>query len=452
VSLVFRLFAAVLLVAALIPRGSTRHDRVLVVALDGVRLAKLRELVGAGRMPHVAAVLSSAEGGGLYGGSRRDPRGFWRSAFSGVAWTEVDDAVDYVWERAADAGLRAAVVALPETREVLSPATLVLPGADEVTGFIGDSAGRVVKLAAVRRGSLGWPYQAAAERVAGEIADLSPGDASEWIRLQLPEPDGRGGVFRVYRLERDSAYVTPVYRSAKPAGDYVRGMGARLVYVADDPSWSARSSRLRDYYRHARDLTAVRAELAAGLARGRWPLLVYFDPLPALVEPTASAGGRQRAALARDAYETIDARVGALMAAAGPRTAIVLLGREPQSRRSRRDDAKQTRRPSTGFLFVGDGASVSTGKVGEPEHLERVARTILQLIGVDSATGEPPIEAMAARFSRGRRAMGANESRPALDLGVPLTADSLRSLGLLSQSTLAPRAGTDDASAATTPD
>ena len=148
--------------------------------------------------------------------------------------------------------------------------------------------------------------------------------------MTLPAPDGRDGVFRIYRLDQDTAYLSPVYRAATPARRYVPGVGEHLLYVPDDPAWTVDSTRLRDYfYRHVRDLTAVRAELAVDLAAGRWPLLVYFDPLLGLVEQAYCANGQQPDDIARDAYATVDARIGALAQAAGPETAIVVVGREP---------------------------------------------------------------------------------------------------------------------------
>jgi hypothetical protein len=209
----------------------------------------------------------------------------------------------------------------------------------------------------------------------------------------------------------------------------VPGVAQRLVYVPDDPAWTVDSSRLRDYfYRHVRDLTAVRAELAADLAAGRWPLLLYFDPLLGLIEQAYSADGEEEN-VALDAYATIDARIGALAQAAGPGTAIVLVGREPAAGQGVEHAGEAP--PATGFLFVdAKGGASSSGE--QPAQVTQVATTLRRLLRRDLA-GATPVEAKSVDAG-----------------GVPLTAASLRRLGLLTEQTQAPVAGNGDVSAATT--
>jgi len=420
------------------------------VALDGARLATVRELARDGVMPNVAAILAGAAGGEVYGGSRRDPRGFWRAVLSGGSWRGEPDRS--LWSRAADAGLRSVAIALPDTRELLSPTSLVLPGADEVTGFIGDNAGTVASMAAVKRGELAWPYVQGAQRAREAVAGLSPGKASDWISVGSAPPDDRTGMFRIYRLDADAVYLSPVYRAATPASKYVPGAPARLVYVPDDPAWTVDSSRLRDYfYVHARDLTGARADLATELAAGRWPLLVYFESLLGLVEQAYPARPAKLASadetVLRDAYHAIDSRIGRLVSAAGPRTAIVLLGREPAGQENA-DDLPQSARATTGFVFVGEVSSPSVAPVSEPAHVARVARNLIHLLALPGADHRATMETVAAKGSR--PGVGTRSARrgEAGERGVPLTPDSLRDLGLLSDSTRTPDAETDDASAA----
>jgi hypothetical protein len=436
-SLFLRFAAVSLLAAAVVPWWPARHERLVVLALDGAHLDTLQRLVREGELPSFAAVMGASAGGRVYGGSRRDPREFWNAAFRGDAVSF--ETLDRIWDVAAGAGFRAAAVGVPETRERVSAALIVAPGADEVDGFIGDSVGRFVAEDGAVAGP-GWPYTPGPSPARHATLGLATGQATPWMSLVLDPPDGRTGVYRVYRTGDDAFYFSPVYRSARPASTYVASAPEGLLYVADDPSSSfGAPGSTRAFHDHVRELTAARFEVALGIAAERRRLLVYFDPLVALSgEPSGlDAAGHDGSAALQEAYRTLDDRLGALARAAGSRSLIAILGREPAGLHA---DADGDEPAPTGFFFVA-GARVTGPPSPTEADLARVAPTLLRLIDVAPEAGEP-IGEIAARFHRGETAApAARHAGGRHEAGVPLTPESLRALGLLSQSTRAPVAG-----------
>jgi hypothetical protein len=333
--------------------------------------------------------------------------------------------------------LRAAAIAVPETREVVSTTLTVAPGADEAEGFIGDNVGRFVA-ADSSLFAAGWPYDAAdMASVDVEAARLGVGEASAWVGLKLGPPDARSGIFRIYRAADASVYVSPVYRFARPARTYVSSAPKDLLYVANDPS-RAFADRMGIVYRHVRELTAARFEVALRLVAERRQLVVYFDPLLAL--STAASGAGVQAApdegQLRDAYAAVDGRLGALVREAGGRSIVAVIGREPLAARA---DVTSGPAPA-GFLMI----TKAPGELPESRHradVADVAPTLLRLLGVPPDAGEPVAD-LAAWFPvmRDRDIPAVRHGEVLADAHVPLTSDSLRALGLLSHSTRAPEA------------
>ncbi|MEE8311332.1 MAG: hypothetical protein V3R77_03680, partial [Candidatus Binatia bacterium] len=196
---------------ALLPRGVARHERVLVVALDGVRLDEIEAGVRNGSMPYFAGLLESGllrplDARGL------DASSYWRTVFSGAPDDRRGTAGDpRFWDAlAVDDAL--VLVHVPETRPGDYPGAIVLPGADETAGFVGDNLGTLANYQRLSRADIDWPYAAAASRVAESVEELEPGDGSDWIEVVQPRGDGRKGRFRLYRLDENVVYLSPVYR------------------------------------------------------------------------------------------------------------------------------------------------------------------------------------------------------------------------------------------------
>jgi len=303
---------------------------------------------------------------------------------------------------------------------------MVVPGADESTGFIGDNLGRIVD-PSTDVGALGWPYDGAAAQASLAAASLSPGTPSDWIPVHLSDTADRVGAFRMYRLVGGWLWVSPVYRSFRSARAYRGDAPAGLFYVADDPAWIPKSDRLGEYFfEHEKDLADARSWLAALFASEGPALVVYFDPSIGLVElayAVEAETGVESETL-RDAYRAVDARVGSLMSAVSEGTSIVLLGR------------RAGMSPATAGVVVSPGGFAVIGSSSAGSAIAQHVET------VDAArVGEMLLAALPPDDERASRKEGFPMSRS--DITVPLTVDSLRKLGLLSSSSNAVAAATE---------
>jgi hypothetical protein len=364
------------------------------------------------------------------GGNRRNPRVYWRTAFT---VHERSGTTRRFWESAADVGIGAAVVGVPGAEPREGPPLLIVPGAQEIGGFIGDNVGMIVAAGAAQAGTLPWPYESAAPDVAEAVRNLRPDAWSDWILLELPSPDGRRGFFRVHAAGEDEVFVSPVYRRGTPARRYAEGVGEALLYVPDDPSWASGAGVSSELlYSHVRDLTAVRAQIAARLAaRPGGSVLVYYEPLLALLEQTArrTEGDDESDRVRASAYEEIDDRLAAIVAGGSGRHDVVLIGREP--RESKPGTPSEGESPVvTGFVAstaqdVSAFSRVSDGRIP----LDRLGADLLAFYdgrsAVDTTRDEDASRSTARRKTSSEKAERAFSSR------------SLRRLGLLRASSTA---------------
>jgi hypothetical protein len=437
-----RLAAVTLLIATLFVRTGSPQDKVLVIALEGARLGDIRSLADRGAIPRLADLIDSGVGGSILGGNTQDRSWYWEAVFATARRLPGGVSGRPVWELAADAGRPSVVVNVPGTQRLDLDGLVVLPGADAADGFIGDNTGRVVSIAPAASERFAWPYTAASEETDRWLESLTSGQTSEWIEVQEPPPDDRRGFFRIYLLDRDTAYLTPVYRRVYSATDVGVGHG-NLRYVADDPSWATVSSRIGDYYaRHLRDVTASRSEVARELAAGDWRLFVYFETLLAPLHHVSAApdrtpadggmtGAPDRSAWLDADYREVDHRVGQLVDAAGSATLVILLGSDAESPgRAANARASVPASSATGFFFASNGRGASAS-LDVP--LDRIAPTILRLIGIDAQAAPGPLRAVVSRYwKRPDRVVQRIPTR--LEAGgreVPLTPTSLEHLHLL---------------------
>lgn len=434
VRLLIRICAAALILAALLPRGVARHERVLVFAADGIRRDYAQKLIEAGSMP----VLAGLFGGGLHGTLLGDHTGAGPLRWARMLSAGDDSEAGYVWQRIAALGHRSIAVAVPGTDYLSSGNLVVLAGADDAGGFIGDNIGVVVNSSDAAVAGLAWPYTSASVEIGEATAELARGQASGWISVDQPAPDRRRGVVRAYMLDDDTAYLTPVYTRSRPLSQWI-DVGSALAehrYLPDQPAWSVLSSSEDEVvYRHVHDLTLTRALSAAELARGDWQMLVYVETVLDTVDHVFIEGRPAIVSAAgipdsvREAYAEVDRRLGLLTEAAGEGSLVVVLGLEPVD-----TEGAQAARPTTGdggvgFYVIAGGGWGST----RPGSLEQVAPTLLYLAGV-ALSGDsiaPPLEGVVARYwqrhlDRVRIASG--------DAGLllPLNSETLRRLGALS--------------------
>jgi hypothetical protein len=427
--------------ASVWPHARAGQERVLLIAIDGARASRIQALARRSMLPRLGPLLSARTVHGVRHprAALQDSRHFWRTALS--VGSNGRDGRTPLWSRASAAGIRTAVIGVPGTGAVDTDALTILPGPDVSAGFIGDNVGRVVNLSNLQRAGPPWPYAVDGGVLARSILAVPAGDASRWMAVDEPTPARGSGMFRAYRLDEDVAYLSPVYRTARAARAYSPRLPEDIVYVADDPGWTTDSSRLAEYYyRHVRDVTNARAVVATDLAADHWPLLVYFDPLLSLVRH-AYSGRRpgeipnsrfEEAMLA--AYRAVDSRVGALVDAAGPGTALVLVMREP--RQSRQGGAVRRSRAAAESVLVARLVADRRRTDALLPVARGVGGEVLRLFGL-SDLGTPLRRVSKPRMA-GRARDSADEPRTTVRARIPLTVDSLRELGLLEGSTQAP--------------
>ena len=422
-----RLLAICLLVLALVPWGARDSSHVLVLGLDGVTLSELEELGRNGDLPNITKVIARSRAVPIVGGDRRDPRAFWTTALS--TDSGATGIGTYVWTVAVTHGFSVAAVGVPGTTELIDRLQAVVPGANESEGFVGDNVGLILDPSA-NVAALGWPYDGAASQAALAAAALAPGSASDWLPVAVTVGDvERTGAFRIHKLSDGWLWVSPVYRFVRNARSYVLDAPEELFYVADDPAWTSRSGRLRDYYlQHEDDLANGRSQLAALFASQRRALVVYFDPSIGLIKAVYS--GRAEPAVLRAAYHALDQRVGSLIASVPDSTSVALVGRSATGSSAAANVASLP----TGFLAIGGSAVGATACGSGYIEVGRVGESLLAALPRAPASSRRKEDVVSLR-SEGE---------------LPLTPESLRQLGLLSSTSNASSAAADDARDAVT--
>ncbi len=435
-----RILAVALVVVALLPRGVERHDRVLMVAVEGAALAEIERQISAGHLPMFARLISSGIVRSVTAAGS-SPDLFWQRVFAGATSGSDGSASrgTRFWDSLA-VNDSLILVHVPRAEPTDYPGAVVLAGAHELHGFVGDNVGVVERYQRLVRGDLNWPHDAASAQVAEVAERLRPGEISDWIEVEQEAPDGRVGRFNIHRLDDDQVFLSPVYRvSAVPSSEN------EAVYIADDPTWASDSERLAEYYpTHVRELARVRG-VAAAQAAGRegWRLMVYFDSTIALIRhalaSAESADGRQVIA---DAYVELDQRLARVVEVAGPGTAVAVVGFESATEAAS-SDAADGNLSSSGFLLLAPGEGREDGRAVSPEQVEASMRYLVGL--PDSAVRVEPVHAVHARFRRPDAPdlfEPVNKGRREL----PFSVESFEALGLLSASSDAPDPSAGDGS------
>lgn len=437
-----------LLIVLFLPSGGAEYGRVLVVAIDGAALAEIDALVARGQLPTLGASRSGGVSVSLSGGSSHLPLDYWRRVLAEPSDVGAPVAVS-LWSDLETAGRRVVAVNVPVA--LLEPDRLThgLPGADEAAGFIGDSTGRVVTESLLSRGRVEWPYRAASSGIVNAAGSLEIGLASEWLEVRQPQPDSRTGWFRIYRLDDETYYLTPVYRrtfelpqnTVLPADDSAGGASQR--FVADDASYAASSSRLVDYLLpHAADVSRDRAEAARRLSTEPWEFMFYFESLIATARGVHAGllsanegGGVATVTDLAEQYRQVDEQIGRMLEAAGPGTLLVVLTREPEM--------EPAEGSHSGSMLIGSG-----GTAASAEGLESaVAPTLLALASVDKrpASASKPLYSVSARYRSTHLAVTVQRDETSHPRAFAGTAETLERLGGLADSVSIPATGDGDA-------
>jgi hypothetical protein len=421
---ILRAVAIALLAFAFVPRGAGSSTRTLIVALQGARLEPF--LAGAGKYPALESLIES----GIYG--RVHSEGPAATTFAslvalrspGIGDRQEDP--EYLWQQPSADGKARIVVGFGAGEPVDDGVSVVLPGPDPESGFIGSNTGRIQNLRELEKTPAAWPYGERAAELAARAAELEAGQAGEWIEVDVARGDAANGrgIFRLRRLDDDVAWLTPVFTRGIRSGEdgVLRELGD-AVYLPDAATWTAPSSRVEDYYyAHVRDVTASRAKAASALAEARqWSLLVYVDDLLAPVAH-AFGGGDAAERVLDEAYGVVDRRVAELLASTGDAVVVVVGFAAPTG-----VDTKEA--AEDWYVVAGDG--------GQGVRLDcnaaALGSTLRYLVGVPGAglySAAGPVHAVAARYwRRPHGGVSIEVTPPASE--IPLSVDSLRNIGAL---------------------
>jgi len=425
--------ASSLVVLAFAILARSPHEKLVVLFLEGAQLDIARKVSAENDSPFFAAVAASTVAGELVASG--DVRSLDSvvarivgSASDGVVQTGASSTP--IWsalERAARASI---IVGVSGTERAETNGTaIVLPGPDSALGFLGSNLGWTTNVDRLSRGDVPWPYSIDATRLVAARAEISVGEATPWIELSVPvenSRDSKRGLVRVYALDEDAVYVTPVYTR------YRAGTASTPEpYVADDPSLVVLSSRAGEYLpRHASDLARNRVARATELAtERRWDLLVYVDrriAISAKIERAGSSTPSEQddvatsmgssASLTTTAYLDVDRSMTEMLEVAGPSAVVLVVGIH---------DAP-TRGDVVGWYAV---ASSTANATHSRSTVDELGATLEYLLALPRARSAEPISSITSSYPTRRLVDSPAPSSPASE-SVPLSAATLRKLSV----------------------
>ena len=328
---VVRVAALMLLLAALVrPFALTPVRGVFVLLLDGFRLSVAERLAADGRLPVLGAFIAQSASGGLTAGAPTEAKNLFGSCRDQA---DAAEAPTMLWQELERQQRGAVLLHLRGGESEPLQHGLVIPGADEEAGFIGNDAGRVAFVRRIDEEGPPWPYSEMTGEQLEVVESLEVGAWSDWLQLTEHTPSGRKGLFRAKRIDQDRLYLTPVYRRFWKSEDLLEA-APEEYYVADAPSLPPVSSDdavIEAMREHLRSLLRVRADLAVAAAATAPALLVFSDDILRRSEQLQGSSGenrRHRLPASAD-YEALDGVLGELIEAAGDAVAVVLIGRDP---------------------------------------------------------------------------------------------------------------------------
>ena len=191
------------------------------------------------------------------------------------------------------------------------------------SSYLGDSAGRRLSALEIRRGDWPWPYDGDPERLTAAARQLQPGDWTDWIPAgpEAGQSGDRAGLCRVYRVEKDYYYLTPLYSGESPP---------HVPWPA--PSWVEKDHPSTDFFfRHLVDVSSASAdsetETVAPVEGPRLVVLVDYllqSVLQAYGEATDEEGLAR--SLRDEALRVVDKRLSLQLLTMGGRFCQVVIG------------------------------------------------------------------------------------------------------------------------------
>ena len=456
-----RLLAGLILILPLLWPRPKHDEAVVVMILDGFRRDVADRMAEAGEMPNYAGLrkrgttmpiagnqspdyselVSPLLGGSSLGAPRNadkvDPR-------------EIDtlDGGPPADEDFEDPAPRIVSVGLEGTERVRRRGLIVLPGGSADDGFIGDDTGELLSLRSISKGHVSWPYSLAAAELDANADALVIGQSSPWIHvtvnapvltdsesgeaksgkndnaeedaaettaavpeLQAKQGKQRTGIFKLYRMARDTVFASPIYSGFEKldsAPSVEDELDADVFFVYGAPSPVVEGNNIDEYYyAHAHDLAETRAiAIESLLSSSGDDVLLYREPLLLAVEamlfgPGADRGTKGKAlgeslagipAFLKSAYRDLDRLIGRVTRRVPTRAIIALV-----AERSRYADPGQF---GTRFLLLAgpDGTRTESEAISN----EQLLGTLAYVAGLPTSVGSSPIDIARQRFRRER--------------------------------------------------
>ncbi len=385
---------------------------------------------------------SSAVDGGVHaqirGWSADGAAAFWRTIF-GTGETSlrgVRQGAAYVWDEMAASGAATVVVNAPADLGVSGDSTSGWRGSDLDSDFVGGSSGVVVDAAVILGRRVGWPYAMSVTQLETVADALEVGHWSGWISAEV-EKDSSKGMFKVYRLDPDLYYLTPLYSTPPP------GVPGDVAPDSLSPSAAQAPTHLYD---HVLELTDPKAAGALELLGDDWDLFVYFDSTLASASYAHRAFlaaaddsvrlSRQRAAAREglaNVYAAVDSRITEIVERAGPGACLALIFHSG-GYNGADDDREDLDLPPLGSMVVSCG---DKEPIVADADVEDIAATLAYLSGLGEAAvaGEPLVEVRTRYWtpsipSANPGSLSGADSETA---ALPARAESFRELGVVDE-------------------
>lgn len=191
------------------------------------------------------------------------------------------------------------------------------------SSYLGDSAGKRLSALEIRRGDWPWPYDGNPERLTAAALQLEPGEWTDWIPAgpEAAQSGDRTGLCRVYRVEKDYYYLTPLYSGESPP---------HVAWPA--PSWVEKDPPSTDFFfRHLVDVSAASAESdseAVELVEGPRFVVLVDSLLQSVLQAYGEATDEEGLArsLGDEALRVVDKRLSLQLLPLGARFCQVVIG------------------------------------------------------------------------------------------------------------------------------
>lgn len=410
------LCAALLAASCNSAKGPAADSRVIVLGIDGGTWDVIEPMMAAGELPNLKKLYD----GGLHGVLTSRPPILspvvWTTIFTGFLhekhgvqdWKtsqSVNRRVSAIWEILREKDKRVDVFNVPATWPPDVIRGSMLSGFPLSGATFGGNTGEVVTREQLGGGRLTVAVRENVEAIREAAASLQAGQWSPWLPAKVASRPQFRGTLRVYRIDDDKIYVTPLYRTdeglviSEPRE--LRSQVSEKIgepYIPEGPGWSrwAEADTPVVLYEHLEQVFAIQSKAALEFAGGDWDLFLYVmtlvdrvshpywayahaEDFPTTLDPERA---KKFAHALPDSYRRTDEELGKLLAKAGSDPYVIIVSDHGFQSSTDKSKPIGTHNPAGIYLVSGPGI---TSRRGEPTYIEDVTPTILYLLGMPVA-------------------------------------------------------------------